>query len=120
MIARISRSFVRMALLAALAAMLLPGLGGVSASAADGPTGVTMRPLAPRAYVLPFPRSERAQSVWASGACWSECGSYCAWGEAACLERDTQGQCLKLTDDCDRTCQRSCRTSGGPYLPLDF
>jgi hypothetical protein len=69
---------------------------------------------------LPFPRSERAQSVWASGACWTECGSYCAWGMAGCLEVDAQGQCLKLTDDCDRYCQRQCRTSGGPWLPLDF
>jgi len=69
---------------------------------------------------LPFPRSERAQSVWASGACWSECGSYCAWGFAGCLERDAQGQCLKLTDKCDRYCQRQCRTSGGPLLPIEF
>lgn len=69
---------------------------------------------------LPFARSERAQSVWASGACSTECGSYCAWGQTACLSRDSQGQCLKLTDDCDRYCQRNCRTSGGPWLPLDF
>jgi hypothetical protein len=69
---------------------------------------------------LPFPRSERAQSVWASGACWSECGSYCAWGMAGCLERDAQGRCLKLTDKCDRYCQRECRTSGGPLLPIEF
>ena len=113
--ARISRSFVVVAFLAALA-----GLVAAPATAADVPAGVTMRPLGPRAYVLPFPRSERAQSVWASGACWSECGSYCAWGEAGCLERDPQGKCLKLTDRCDRYCQRECRTSGGPLLPLDF
>ena len=68
----------------------------------------------------PFPRSERAQSVWASGACWSECGSYCAWGMAGCHERDAQGQCLKLNDRCDRYCQRECRTSGGPLLPDIF
>jgi hypothetical protein len=69
---------------------------------------------------VPFPRSERAQSVWASGACWSECGSYCAWGQSGCLERDAQGQCLKLTDKCDRYCQRECRTWGGPLLPIEF
>src|SRR5215831_18223305 len=27
---------------------------------------------------LPFPRLKRAESVWASGHCWSECGSFCA------------------------------------------
>lgn len=69
---------------------------------------------------LPFPRSERAESVWASGACWTECGSYCAWGMAGCLQEDLQGRCLKLTDKCDRYCQRECRTRGGPYLPIEF
>jgi hypothetical protein len=69
---------------------------------------------------LPFPRSKRAQSVWASGACWSECGSYCAWGLAGCLQQDAQGHCLKLTDKCDRYCQRECRPWSGPFLPLEF
>jgi hypothetical protein len=69
---------------------------------------------------LPFPRSERAQSVWASGACWRECGSYCAWGMAGCLQQDSQGRCLKLTDKCDRYCQRECRTSAGPFLPFEL
>ena len=67
-----------------------------------------------------FPLSERAQSVWASGACWSDCGSHCTWGLAACLTRDAQGRCLKLADSCDRYCQRECRSSGGPLLPIDF
>jgi len=69
---------------------------------------------------LPFPRSERAQSVRASGVCWSECGAHCAWGMAGCLTHDAQGQCLKLTDACDRYCQRDCRASGGPLLPIDL
>ena len=66
-----------------------------------------------------FPLSERAESVWASGACWSECGSYTTWNLAACVERDTQGRCLKHADAADRACQRACRTSGGPLLPID-
>ncbi|HWK94811.1 MAG TPA: hypothetical protein VNR39_05260 [Pseudolabrys sp.] len=85
------------------------GAADMQASRATGP-----------ATLLPFPRIGRAQAVWASNACQRDCGSYCAWGQTTCLYRDTQGQCLKLTDDCDRYCQRSCRTSGGPYLPLDF
>jgi hypothetical protein len=68
----------------------------------------------------PFPLSERAQSVWASGACWSECGSHCTWGIAACLIHDTQGNCLEKGDTCDRYCQRTCRTSGGPWVPDIF
>jgi hypothetical protein len=69
---------------------------------------------------LPFSRSERAQSVWASSACWSGCGAYCAWGLAGCLKEDSQGRCLKLTDKCDRYCQRECRTRGGPFLSVEF
>ncbi len=67
-----------------------------------------------------FPLSERAQSVWASGACWSDCGSYTTWNLVACLTRDTQRHCLKRADAADRACQRECRTSGGPLLPIDF
>ena len=67
----------------------------------------------------PFPTSERAQSVWASGACWSECGSATTWNLIACLKYDTQGRCLKRADAGDRMCQRTCRTSGGPWLPID-
>jgi len=66
-----------------------------------------------------FPLSERAQSVWASGTCWSDCGSHCTWGLASCLQTDAQGHCLKLADACDRYCQRACRGGGGPLLPID-
>ncbi len=99
--------------------LLLPGLSAAVAADLGAGAGPVRAPTV-RSKVLPFPRSERAQSVWASGACWSECGSYCAWGEAGCLSRDPQGRCLKLTDTCDRYCQRECRTSAGPLLPLDF
>jgi hypothetical protein len=68
---------------------------------------------------LPFPRSARAESVWASSWCWTDCGSYCAWGLAGCLKEDSQGRCLKFTDRCDRYCQRECRTRGGPFLPIE-
>ena len=68
----------------------------------------------------PFELSKRAESVWASGACWSECGSYTTWNLIDCLDRDAQGRCLKHADAGDRACQRACRTRGGPYLPLDF
>ena len=66
-----------------------------------------------------FPPSKRAEAVWASNACWTDCGSYTAWNMVVCLERDRQGRCLKLTDAADRHCQRQCRTRGGPCLPID-
>jgi hypothetical protein len=89
-----------------------------AAYAADGKT-TTWRYNA-HSSELPFPRSERAQTVWASDRCWQECGSYCAWGMAGCLQRDSQGLCLKLTDKCDRHCQRQCRTNAGPFLPFEL
>jgi hypothetical protein len=69
---------------------------------------------------LPFPRDARAQAVWGERACRTDCQSYCTWGEAACLARDPQGHCLKVTDRCDRMCQRECRTRGGPLVPDIF
>jgi hypothetical protein len=90
------------------------------ASAADRPNALPAAGTNVAIEQLPFPRSERAQSVWASGRCWSECGSYCASGQTECLQRDGQAVCLKRTDRCDRYCQRTCRTSGGPLLPDIF
>jgi hypothetical protein len=72
-----------------------------------------------RVYVLPFPRSERAQAVWGETACWQDCQRTCAWGLTECLYRDAQGTCLQITDRCDRYCQSRCRTQGGPFLPLN-
>jgi hypothetical protein len=71
-------------------------------------------------HTLPFPRGERAQSVWASDACWRQCDAYTAWNLVACLKHDTQGHCLKVIDAADRACQRQCRTWSGPLLPIDF
>ena len=101
--------------------VLLPILVLRPAAAAD--IAATRRAaVAASVKALPFPRSERSQSVWASSACWNECGSSCAWGFVGCLKRDTQGRCLRETDRCDRACQNQCRTQGGPLLPdlLDF
>jgi hypothetical protein len=66
-----------------------------------------------------FPHSKRTQAVWDSFACWNDCQSYTTWNLVDCLERDRQGHCLKLTDAADRACQRTCRTRGGPLLPID-
>ncbi len=107
----------------ALLILVLAALG--PARAADVSTTVVPTRhavLTAPAKVLPFPRSEGAQSVWASGACWNQCGAYCSAGLVGCLKRDSQGQCLQATDRCDRYCQNQCRSEGGPLLPdlLDF
>jgi hypothetical protein len=39
---------------------------------------------------------------------------------AGCLQQDSQGLCMKLTDRCDRYCQRECRTYGGPFVPFEL
>ena len=102
-----------------LGAILMPSVQPVEAGGSK-PSDVKIWRYNARSADLPFARSERAASVWAAGACWSECGSYCAWGMTECLERDAQGRCLKLADKCDRYCQRECRSSGGPLLPIEF
>jgi hypothetical protein len=91
--------------------------GALSAVAADRPVG--WRHSVPD-HALPFPRSERAQAVWAADACWHQCGAYTAWNLVTCLKHDTQGHCLKVTDAADRACQRDCRIWGGPLCRLNF
>jgi hypothetical protein len=98
---------------------LLAGLLSASSTAysADAPR-LSANTGGQRIHVLPFPRGERAQSVWGAGACWSECGSQCAWGQNACLQVNAQGPCIGYTDACDRFCLKSCRISGGPLLDI--
>jgi hypothetical protein len=102
--------------------LVLVSIAAARPAVAADMTVVRQAALTAPAKTLPFPRSEQAQSVWASGVCWNECGSYCTWGLVGCLKRDTQGRCLQVTDRCDRYCQNRCRTQGGPLLPdlLDF
>lgn len=115
--AAMNRPFV---LLMPLAGLWLTLAGPSQAADLSGQSMRSAKIAAPRGVVLPFPRSERSQAVWDSNACWSGCQSYCTWGEAACLQRDPQGHCLKVTNHCDRVCQRECRTEGGPFVPDIF
>ena len=105
-------------LFALLSIMALRPAAAADTSAFSAP--VRQATLTTPAKVLPFPRSERAASVWAGDACGRECGSHCAWGMVGCLSHDTQGRCLALVDTCDRYCQGQCRSAGGPLLPIDF
>jgi hypothetical protein len=66
-----------------------------------------------------FPRSATSQSVFASGACWRGCQSYCTWGLADCVRDGPQGLCLRTTNGCDRYCQTQCRLGTGPWV-TDF
>jgi len=101
----------------AIIALLIALLFAAPAMAADGTLLSRADPLTRQ---LPYPREARAEAVWNERACWSGCGSYCAWGMAACLRNDSQGTCLKLTDRCDRACLRGCRNAGGPLVPDVF
>jgi hypothetical protein len=102
---------------ALLIALLCMASAIAPAMAADG---ALISRADPPARQLPYPRETRAEAVWNERACWSGCGSYCAWGMAACLRNDTHGTCLKLTDRCDRACLRGCRNAGGPFVPDVF
>jgi hypothetical protein len=98
---------------------------GVISAAFTAPAGaadlaVYHRAVGPGAFrALPFPRSARSQAVWASDACWHDCGAHTTWTLAGCLRHDAQGTCLVQADSSDLACQRTCRTRGGPYLPID-
>jgi hypothetical protein len=98
---------------------VLPLLTARPVAAADAAHAPSIWRYNAPAGALPFPRSEPAQAIWDAGACWSQCGAYCAWGETSCLTTGTQAHCIELADTCDRYCQRSCRTQGGPWFPFE-
>ena len=66
-----------------------------------------------------FPRSAASDAIYAAGACWKGCQSYCTWGMVGCVRDLPQGVCLKLTDRCDRYCQINCRFGSGPFVPIE-
>ncbi|HZP77036.1 MAG TPA: hypothetical protein VFB45_12900 [Pseudolabrys sp.] len=102
----------------AVAALLLAGLMAAPSFAGDFSPwrarhhGVTVDD-------LPYARSVAAEAVWESDVCWKTCGASCKAGMDSCLHVDTQGACLHTADACDRSCQRQCRTLGGPFLPIE-
>jgi hypothetical protein len=119
---RVMRSFGLICLL--LAALLGPAVAADRVASNGVPPVIGPHPpiwrFNSRPQDLPFQRSHRSQAVWDGGACWSECGSYCAWKLTQCLYDDTtQGSCVVNTDSCDLICQRACRIRGGPFLPID-
>jgi hypothetical protein len=98
---------------------ILLGCAGIFPSAAADVTLWRERAVtAPTYLLLPPPRSSQAQTVWASTACWRGCEQQCGWRFQACLNVDAPGNCAAQTDACDRSCQSSCRTYGGPLLNL--
>lgn len=110
-------------LLALLIAIVAAGSwsgGAGTALAADLSTYRARTAIVTVPDTVPFLRSERSQSVWASDACWNGCQSHCTANETACFRYDEQGGCLMRTDTCDRTCQHDCRALGGPLFdPAD-
>jgi hypothetical protein len=106
---------------AVLILLLLLGAGAFvrsgSAAAADR---APARMATGKSHVLPFPRSPRAQAVWAERACWNACQAACTAALPKCFARESQGFCLEHNDTCDRACQSDCRTRGGPYVGALF
>ncbi|MGD9766444.1 MAG: hypothetical protein AB7U62_02275 [Pseudolabrys sp.] len=79
---------------------------------------VTQQSWVKAARPLPFPRSPRAQAVWAEGGCWKMCQIDCTDGLDRGVEADgDQVAALAATNLCDRSCQQTCRLAGGPLLP---
>jgi hypothetical protein len=103
-----------------LIALLLTVGFAAPSLAADVIARRTASIVAPAERQLPFPRTERAAAVWDERACWTQCGSYTAWGMADCVRHDAQHLCVERADHADRACQRQCRRAGGPYLPDIF
>ena len=72
-------------------------------------------------HISPYPAGKRAASIWLSDACWRDCSRDCTWKMEYCVRATPADACRPHLDACDRSCQRSCRTRGGPLLGfIDF
>jgi hypothetical protein len=72
-------------------------------------------------HISPYPAGKRAASVWASDVCWNDCKTSCTWKMETCVGTASADTCRPYLDACDRSCLRSCRTRGGPWVGwLDF
>lgn len=114
----ITQSLRFAALICCLAVLMA---GAAPATAADYSLWRRPPPVREAGPVLPFPRSERAQAIWASAACWAPCQSVCTDALDRCLrESPDQARCLAAADTCDRICQSGCRQGGelggGPLI----
>jgi hypothetical protein len=68
-------------------------------------------------HQTPYPQGQRAASVWASDACWRDCKASCTYKMQYCVGSADPDACRPHLDNCDRSCQRTCRgLSGGPLL----
>ncbi len=69
-------------------------------------------------HVSPFPMGSRSAAVWASDACWRDCGNRTAWQFERCIGVHGADACRAAMDADDRACLRQCRSRGGPYLNI--
>jgi hypothetical protein len=71
--------------------------------------------------ISPYPMGKRASAVWVSDSCWRGCTGTCNGHMQACMSAYDADACRPHLDACDRACQRTCRTRGGPLLGfIDF
>jgi hypothetical protein len=70
--------------------------------------------------VLPLfnTRPSLSAKVIVSDACWRTCVAECGSIFHVCARRQPLGDCRARGDACDLSCQKTCRTYGGPLLSI--
>ena len=72
-----------------------------------------------RLHITPYPLSKRAASKWDDDFCWRACTGQSGWRFQDCARVAGPETCRFSFDADNRYCQRTCRSRGGPLLPLD-
>ncbi len=72
-----------------------------------------------RVHVSPYPASKFAAAVWSDDYCWRTCTGQSGWRYQDCWRVNGPEACRQDLDANNRFCQRTCRSRGGPLLPLD-
>jgi hypothetical protein len=72
-----------------------------------------------RVHRSPYPASKFAAAVWTDDFCWRTCTGASGWRFQDCWRVKGPEVCRDNLDFDNRYCLRTCRSRGGPLLPLD-
>jgi hypothetical protein len=98
---------------------VVAALGDAAISAAPAADGSRLRivrqaPLRPPLALRTLTR--HSIGVLAATPCWRGCTTECGWATQACLRFEPLDFCLAGNNQCELSCLKACRLSGGPLV----
>ncbi len=107
---------IRISGLGAILGVVLLLAVGTPAAAVEWWDSFAYRPPTPSG---PYPTERGSFSpVLRSDACWHTCAAHCGGQFQTCVKGFWINDCRTQDDRCELSCQKTCRTYGGPLLNI--